>query len=293
MIGRTARWVSWIGLAGSLFLGSCLAFASPGGVGTPARGWGPPGAHGMLPPGMQGRSTMAGPAQPWWQTANGERAPVYRWRPLRTAVPVPPPRAVVPGNAPRWSAVAYQPYRSAGRSPVRAGWATSRSVPLPPFAAPARAQAAQRRAGAASQPPGWWGAGRPTVVTLGGNAYRFRPLPPPRHHRLAVLAPLPQWQGWPAPAVARWPSPQGEVVAAHAAPQMPAGLPSFRQGWQPTGNRPVPGRVVYRFRPDPRFSRGEVGYVPTSWGGQAAGHAVEHGASAWPAREIATATVYN
>jgi hypothetical protein len=83
-------------------------------------------------------------------------------------------------------------------------------------------------------------------VTFGGQPYRFRPLPPS------------------GPQVADFAPPWGGVAMPARAPVASASVPPAVRFAQPA-IRPAPvhaGWLVYRFRPDTRFPRGETLQVP-------------------------------
>jgi len=228
-------------------------------------------------------------ASPWSAAPPGwgypDRVPALTWRPVDFVQPRPVPTFPAPhGMADyRWRpladarAAALRRFAAAGWPPaIRAPYPAARLPVAPAWGSgPAGGMAPPRLASGWPAPPryaahpagAWRVAGRPVVVTVGGQPYRFRPLPP-SHGQVAAFAP-PTW-GAAAPPI------RPPVAWAQIRPPARYAQSALRPAAAPGHAR----WVVYRFRPDTRFPSGETLQLP-------AGARLSHAASgpAWQAGE--------
>lgn len=220
------------GLPAASFALLLLVGAAPAAAGS-AMGKVPWWAAGPMPAAMPagGAQVLIPPpfvADPWdaWRAAQA-----YRWRPMEA----PSRRA---------------PMRAAWRPPV-----PSTAMPVRPVQVwgpmPARVAA--------------WRAPTPTIVTVDGTPYRFRPVAP--------------WSGRAVAQVGRWGGPVGHPGHAPFRPPQPSQVAPWRGpstlAFAPAPSRhwaqpPAPAQAWhgYRFRPDARFAmRGPPPGAPDSWYG--------------------------
>lgn len=217
-----------------LFLGAAPAAATgvalgevPWWAAAPGTGVVPGQANRVLPRGL------ADSREPW------RAAQHYRWRPIEVPCgsPPPPTAAWIPAHA-----------------------------PPPLFAMPAPVGELPR-GGVAPPRVANWRAPGPTIVTVHGVPYRFRPAGPWRAPMMAQVPPVPGPGGYPAYSLGQppqpvlgpqWPAPPVAFVRTAAAPP--------GAGVQPPSLSPGDAWFGYRFRPDARFaSYGSSSGSPGLW----------------------------
>jgi hypothetical protein len=158
-------------------------------------------------------------------------AQAYRWRPIEAPSRRAPMRATWSPPVP-WAAMPVRPVQAWG--------------PVPPRVAAWRA---------------------PTIVTVDGTPYRFRPVAPWSGRAVAQVGRWPGPVGYPGHAPFR--PPQPTQVASWPGPDSLAFAPARIQQWaQPPAFAPAHTWQGYRFRPDARFAvRGPPPGGPDSWSG--------------------------
>ena len=245
----------------ALFAGSGAVVAGPMMVGS--QGWVPPPPPAGNDSGWRGQAFRS--AQPWRQ-ASPYPMHGYRWRPgVGDRVAAMPYRVISPPLRPHQfarHAIPWQGYRPPPQLAGRPASPVTRPGPFPRQLAwlpPPAYRGVPRAAGVPPQPVAWGGTGRPTIVTVGGQPYRFRPVMRQLETRWATFAPPLQ----PRPLFPQY-APPFPKAAGHGGSWAAtgAGPVGGHHAWQPAGAPWVQEQRVYRFRPDARFPQGGATYAP-------------------------------